>query len=145
LKFLLDTNAISETLKSRPNAGFVEWLLSVGSPEDMFDDKLHLSVLTIGEMRRGVVRLGADPRASVLRERIDGIIADYGDRLIAADLPVMERWASLAEEYRSAGLSVGVTDEILAATALVHDLTLVTRNVRHFEHSGCRVLSPWSE
>lgn len=111
----------------------------------MFDDKLHLSVLTIGEMRRGVVRLGADPRASVLRERIDCIIADYGDRLIAADLAVMERWATLAEAYRSAGLNVGITDEILAATALVHDLTLVTRNVRHFKHSGCRVLSPWSE
>lgn len=145
MKFLLDTNAISETLKSRPNVGFMEWFASVGSPDDALDDRLHVSVLTIGEMRRGALRLGPDARGSVLQNRIDGIIAEYGDRLLGLDLAVVERWATLAEGYRSAGVSVGITDELLSATALVHDFTLVTRNVRHFDHSGCKLLSPWSE
>ncbi|WP_288758522.1 type II toxin-antitoxin system VapC family toxin [uncultured Brevundimonas sp.] len=144
MRFLLDTNAISETLRSRPNAGFMEWFASVGSPEDDFDDRLNVSVLTVGEMRRGALRLGSDPRGALLQARIDGIVAEYGDRLVAVDLAVVERWAPLAEAYRSAGVNVGLTDELLASTALVHDLTIVTRNVRHFEHSGCRLLAPWS-
>ena len=145
MKFLLDTNAVSETLRSRPDRGFMDWFNSVGSPEDDFDDRLHLSVLTIGEMRRGALRLDPDPRATILQDRIAGIIAEYDDRLIPVDLAVVERWARLAEVYRTSGVTVGITDELLAATALVHDLTIVTRNVRHFEHSGCRLLSPWSE
>ncbi|MGK2911680.1 MAG: type II toxin-antitoxin system VapC family toxin [Sphingobium sp.] len=145
MKFLLDTNAVSEILKSRPNSGFTDWFHSVGSPEDVMDDRLHVSVLTIGEMRRGALRLAADPRGVILQARIEGIIAEYGDRLIPVDLAVVERWALLAEVYRTAGVTVGITDELLAATALVQDFTLVTRNVRHFERSGCRVLSPWSE
>lgn len=145
MKFLLDTNAISETLRSRPNLGFMGWFETVGSPQDDFDDRLHVSVLTIGEMRRGALRLGSDARGALLQDRIDGIVAEYGDRLISVNLSVVERWAMLSETYRSTGLNVGITDELLAATALAHDLTLVTRNLRHFEHSGCRVLSPWSE
>lgn len=145
MKFLLDTNAVSETLRSRPNSGFLEWFASVGSPDDDFDDRLHVSVLTIGEMRRGALRLGSDPRARLLQDRIDGIVADYGDRLVPVDLAVVECWARLAETYRSRGVTVGITDELLAASALVHDFTLVTRNLRHFEHSGCRALSPWSD
>lgn len=145
MRFLRDTNAVSETLKSRPNPGFMEWFASVGSPQDDFDDRLHLSVLTIGEMRRGALRLGPDPRGTLLQDRIDGIVADYGDRLVPIDLTVVECWASLAEAYRSRGVSVGITDELLAASAIVHDFTLVTRNPRHFEHSGCRALSPWND
>lgn len=145
MRFLLDTNAVSETLKSRPNAGFIDWFASVGSPDDDLDDRLHVSVLTIGEMRRGALRLGPDPRGMQLQDRIDGIVAEYGDRLVPVDLAVVERWAGLAEAYRSIGVTVGITDELLAASALVHDFTLVTRNVRHFEHSGCRSLSPWSD
>lgn len=144
MKFLLDTNAVSETLKSRPNSGFMEWFASVGSPEDDFDDRLHVSVLTIGEMRRGALRLGPDPRGTLLQDRIDGIVTEYGDRLVSVDLAVVECWARLAEAYRASGVSVGITDELLAASALVHDFTLVTRNLRHFEQSGCRALSPWS-
>ena len=145
MKFLLDTNAISETLRSRPNSGFMEWFASVGAPEDDVDDRLHVSVLTIGEMRRGALRLGPDPRGEILQDRIKGIIAEYDDRLIPVELTVVERWAPLAKAYRTAGIAVGITDELLAATALVHDLVLVTRNIRHFEHSGCKLLSPWSE
>lgn len=123
----------------------MEWFASVGSPEDDFDDRLHVSVLTIGEMRRGALRLGPDPRGRLLQDRIDGIVAEHRDRLVPVDLAVVECWASLAEAYRSAGVSVGLTDELLAASALVHDFTLVTRNLRHFEHSGCRALSPRSD
>jgi predicted nucleic acid-binding protein len=144
LKFLLDTNALSEALKTRPDPGFLAWLDSVGSVDDEIDDRLHVSVLTIGEMRRGALKLDHGRRRDVLEAAIEGIVADYRDRLLAVDLDVAERWAVLADEYRKQGVSVGLTDELIAATALVHGQVLVTRNVRHFEQSGCRILSPWS-
>lgn len=144
MKFLLDTNALSEALKTRPDTGFMAWLESVGSPDDEFDDRLCVSVLTIGEMRRGTLKLEVGERRDVLAARVDGIIEDFSDRLIAVDLAVIERWAALAEDYRRRGITVGLVDELIAATALVHNLVLVTRNIRHFEHSGCKLLSPWS-
>ncbi|OYW36248.1 MAG: hypothetical protein B7Z42_12830 [Brevundimonas sp. 12-68-7] len=72
------------------------------------------------------------------------MIFRYDQRILPVDLAVTERWASLAEVNRAAGRASEMTDELIAATAHVHGLTVVTRNVRHFEHSGCRVLSPWS-
>ncbi|MBJ7512119.1 type II toxin-antitoxin system VapC family toxin [Brevundimonas sp.] len=144
MKFLLDTNAISETLKTRPDEGFLNWLDSVGSPEDLFDDRLHLSVLSIAEMRRGALKLDPVRKRALIEARIEGMITDFKDRILRVDLSVSENWAVLAEAYRRQGVTVGLIDELIAATALAYDLTLVTRNVRHFEHSGCRVLSPWS-
>ena len=72
------------------------------------------------------------------------LILRYEARILPVDLDVTERWASMAEANRAAGFASDMTDELIAATAHVHGLTIVTRNVRHFEHSGCRVLSPWS-
>lgn len=129
MKYLLDTNAISETLKSRPDEGFLDWLDTVVSPPEDLDDTLYVSVLSLAEMRRGALKLAPE---------------DYNDRLLAVDLAVGERWAVLAEHYKRNGITVGLIDELIAATAHVHGLTLVTRNLRHFEHSGCRLLSPWS-
>jgi predicted nucleic acid-binding protein len=73
------------------------------------------------------------------------LIIRFDERILPVDLDVTERWASLAEAQRAAGRASEMTDELIAATAHVHGLTVVTRNVRHFESSGCRVLSPWGE
>ncbi len=144
MKYLLDTNAISETLKSRPNEGFLDWLDTVVSLPEELDDTLYISILSLAEMRRGALKLAPGPRREVIERRLAEMVEDYSDRLLAVDLAVGEQWAILAERYRRSGITVGLIDELIAATALANDLTLVTRNLRHFEHSGCRLLSPWS-
>jgi predicted nucleic acid-binding protein len=145
LKFLLDTNAISEVIKSKPDDGFLAWFVGVISPPEELDDRLHISVLTIGELRRGVLKLDAGRRRHDLAKWVDDLTGEYGDRILSVDLAVVETGARLGDGYRKRGVHVGLSDELIAATALVHGLTLVTRNVRHFEHSGCKLLSPWSE
>jgi len=136
--FLLDTNAISEPKRARPDAGVTAWLA------DQLLSDLYLSVITVGELRRGVVRLEPGRRRDDLDFWLEDMILRYGARILPVDLDVTERWASLAERNRAAGQASEMTDELIAATAHVHGLTVVTRNIRHFEHSGCRVFSPWS-
>ena len=136
--FLLDTNAISEPKRARPDPGVMEWL------KDQLLSDLHISVITVGELRRGIVRLDPGRRRDDLDFWLADLILRYGERIVPVDLDVTERWASLAEINRAAGRASEMTDELIAATAHIHGLTVVTRNVRHFEHSGCRVLSPWS-
>jgi len=137
--FLLDTNVISEPKRARPDEGVIAWL------SDQLLSDLHISVITVGELRRGIVRLESGRRRDDLDFWLADLVLRYGERILPVDLDVTERWAALAEAARSAGRPSEMTDELIAATAHVHGLTIVTRNVRHFEHTGCRVLSPWGE
>lgn len=137
--YLLDTNAISEPKRARPDPAVTGWLA------DQLLSDLNLSVITVGELRRGIVRLEPGRRRDDLDFWLEDMIFRYDHRILPIDLAVTERWASLAEANRAAGRTSEMTDELIAATAHVHGLTVVTRNVRHFEHSGCRVFSPWSE
>lgn len=136
--FLLDTNAISEPKRARPDPSLIAWL------GDQLPTDLHLSVISVGELRRGIVRLEPGRRRDDLDYWLAQLILRFDDRILPIDLDVTERWATLAEAQRAAGRSADLTDELIAATAHVHGLTIVTRNLRHFEHTGCRVLSPWS-
>jgi predicted nucleic acid-binding protein len=136
--YLLDTNAISEPKRARPNAGVVAWL------NDQLLTDLHLSVITIGELRRGIIRLEPGRRRDDLDYWLAQVVLRFGDRILPIDLEVTDRWAALAEAQRAAGRTADMSDELIAATAHVHGLSVVTRNVRQFEHSGCRVVSPWS-
>lgn len=137
--FLLDTNAISEPKRAQPDRGLIGWL------GDQLPSDLHLSVLTAGELRRGIVRLEPGRRRDDLDHWLGELVLRFSDRILPVDLEVTERWASLAEAARAAGRTSDMTDELIAATAHVHGLTVVTRNVRHFEPLGCRVLSPWRD
>lgn len=136
--YLLDTNAISEPKRARPNAGVVAWL------NNQLLTDLHLSVITIGELRRGIIRLEPGRRRDDLDYWLAQVVLRFGDRILPIDVEVTDRWAALAEAQRAAGRIADMSDELIAATAHVHGLSVVTRNVRHFEHSGCRVVSPWS-
>ena len=136
--YLLDTNAISEPKRARPNAGVVAWL------NNQLLTDLHLSVITIGELRRGIIRLEPGRRRDDLDYWLAQVVLRFGDRILPIDLEVTDRWAALAEAQRAAGRTADMSDELIAATAHVHGLSVVTRNVRHFEHSGCRFVSPWS-
>lgn len=136
--YLLDTNAITEPKRARPNAGVVAWL------NDQLLTDLHLSVITIGELRRGIIRLEPGRRRDDLDYWLAQVVLRFGDRILPIDIEVTDRWAALAEAQRAAGRTADMSDELIAATAHVHGLSVVTRNVRQSEHSGCRVVSPWS-
>jgi len=132
--YLLDTNVISETRKVRADEGVMAFLGAADSAG------LFLSVLTLGELRKGVAakRRTDAVAAERLALWVDGIAADFADRLLPVDGAVARRWGEL-----SAGRSLPVIDTLIAATALVRGLTVVTRDTQHLETTGVLHLNPW--
>lgn len=133
--YLLDTMVLSELRKSRRHPQLVAWLQSV-RPND-----LHLSVVTIGEVEKGIARQQRhDPTfARRLADWLDAILRNYAARILPIDVNVARRWGRLADTHRHAG-----ADLLIAATALEHGLTVVTRNLRHFEDTDVPLLDPFA-
>lgn len=138
MRLLLDTTALSELSKPRGDEAFASWFETVET------DLIYHSVLTIAEVRKGSLGLPHGPRRREIERFISDLLNEQGVRVLDVDLAVADAWASVAFGHRAARLTVNAVDELIAATAIVHDLTVVTRNVKHFERSSCRLLSPWS-
>lgn len=135
--YLLDTNVVSEARKGRrANLGVRRWF------DDVDDAALFISVLVAGEIRKGVEQVRArDPvKARALERWLVGLERMYGDRLLPVTPAIADRWGRLA-----ALRPVSTIDSLLAATALVHDLTLVTRNLADVEHTGVVTLNPFTD
>jgi predicted nucleic acid-binding protein len=135
VKYLLDTNVVSEARKPRANSGVLSWL--AGTPAE----ELFLSVLVLGEIRQGIVRLaGRDPKqAEVLARWMDRLRTEYADRLVPVTVEIAEEWGR-----RNATTPLPVVDGLLGATAVVMGMTLVSRNSADLERTGARVLNPFS-
>jgi len=137
LTFLLDTNVLSETRKARRDEGVTKWIS--GTPEH----RLCLSAITVGEIARGITRLrarGDDHQADVLDSWLEDIIDAFDGRIAPVPVEVAKEWGA-----QSARQPIPVPDALIAATAKVHGWTLVTRNVKDFEHTGVRVVNPFTE
>ncbi len=136
MSYLLDTNVVSELVRRKPSTRVVRWVGGVP------DGALHLSVLSLGEIRRGVERLADGRRKERLRLWLEqDLPLWFGDRLLPVNAPVAERWGRLTA---AAPRSLPAVDSLLAATALQHGLRLVTRNVGDFGFPGLEVVNPWS-
>lgn len=136
MSYLIDTNVISELARAKPDRRVVEWF------ESMPGSALFLSVLTLGELRKGVERLPDAPRRERLRLWLEvDLSAWFGDQLLPVDAAVADRWGRLLAE---AARPLPAVDSLLAATALHHDLRLVTRNERDFVYPGLDVINPWN-
>ncbi len=136
MSYLIDTNVISELARARPEARVVEWFESTPG------SALFLSVLTLGELRKGVERLPDASRRERLRLWLEvDLPAWFGDQLLPVDAAVADRWGRLLAE---AARPLPAVDSLLAATALHHDLRLVTRNERDFVYPGLDVVNPWN-
>jgi predicted nucleic acid-binding protein len=136
--FLLDTNIPSETLRPLPNANVADWL------ESQTQESQFLSVVTMGELRRGTTLLSHGARRTQLEQFIEIAVPRwFGPRVLPVTQAIAERWGVLDGQRQATGRPLGVTDGLIAATALEHGLVLVTRNVKDFGGLGVAVFNPW--
>ena len=137
MSYLIDTNVISELRKrERANQLVIDWF-GRRQPQEIF-----LSVLTLGELRHGVERIRRrDPSTAFsLRRWLDRILDRFGDRILDVDRAVAERWGHIGIPD-----PLPEVDALIAATALVHDLVVVTRNVKHIAPAGVRCFNPFEQ
>ncbi len=135
MSYLIDTNVLSELRRRAPNAGVVDWFAHRPATA------LFLSVLTVGEIRKGIDMLAAGERKLKLLDWLEVELPSFfAGRIIAVDLSVADRWGRLLAE---ANRPLPAIDSLLAATALTHGLKLVTHNARDFVFPGLDVINPW--
>lgn len=140
MTFLLDTCVISEMVKARPNLAVVRWIDSVE------EGKLFLSVLSLGELEKGIAKLQDVSRKDVLREWLEQDLAErFAGRILPIDTSVAVAWGKMQGEAERNGNKLPAIDSLLAATAQTNGLTLATRNVVDFERCGSRVFNPWEQ
>ena len=136
MSMLLDTNVVSELRKRRSDPAVTTWYASTRAGD------LHLSVLVVGEMRSGIERLARHDKEQAARHEkwLVDLLDLFEDRIVPVSIEVAEVWGRL-----SVPDPVPAIDGLLAATALVHDWTLVTRNVRDVRRTGVRLLNPFAD
>jgi toxin FitB len=138
--FLLDTNVISELIKPKPEPKVTAWI------DDTDEELLFLSVLTLGEIRKGVVLLPRSARRTSLEAWLSKELPlRFSNRILGVDREVADRWGHLSGLTSARGVHLGVIDGLLAATAMQHDLTLVTRDTRDVAATGVTLFNPWTD
>jgi predicted nucleic acid-binding protein len=137
--FLLDTNCISEMVRPKPERRVVEWM------EAADETMLYLSVLTVGEIRKGLAGLPQGKRRTRLEAWLElELQARFAGRIVPIDAAIADRWGLIASEAKRKGRGLPVIDGLLAATALHHNLTVVSRNASDFTNAHVPVLNPWA-
>lgn len=139
MRFLLDTNVVSEPASRFPDARVLEWLSAQDS------EAMYVSAVTLAEIEEGIARLPQSRRRTQLENWRDELIDAVGARLLAVDARVGMAWGVVRARLGRHNHTIAPLDGFIAATAEVHDMTVVTRNVRHFRAWGGRVLNPWQD
>jgi predicted nucleic acid-binding protein len=138
VNLLLDTNVLSEVQRPAPDPNVLGWLHAAD------EDRLFISVASIAELRRGIALMDDGRRRAALADWLaNDLPARFAERVLSIDHLVAERWGDLMAQSRRSGVALSVMDGFFAATALAHDLTLVTRNVRDFATFGVALFNPW--
>jgi len=138
-RFLLDTNISSELTKPLPDASVIAWVKA--QP----DTSLYMSVVSAGELRRGFCLLAQSRRRTTLEDWFhQDLLPLFEDRVLPVTQSITERWGRLSAERQRTGRPLSMPDGLIAATALEHDLILVTRNVKDFAGLDVPILNPWA-
>jgi predicted nucleic acid-binding protein len=136
--YLVDTNIPSELTREKPDARVAAFLRNAGK------DAVFLSVMTIGEICKGIAGLPAGQRRTALQDWLDIEVRSwFAGRILPVTESIAERWGHLAATAKQQGLTLAVVDGVIAATAFHHDLTLVTRNVKDFAGLDIDISNPW--
>jgi toxin FitB len=140
VRFLLDTNVISEFRKLDPNPGVYTWL-------DQTDERqMAISVISLGEIQNGIARLASGKRKAALQDWLaSDLIQRFNGRILPVTLEDMLLWGVMTGEALTSGEALPTTDAVLAAVARNRGLTIVTRNERDFRRMGVGLLNPWIE
>lgn len=139
MKLLIDTNVLCEAMARRPRPEVVAWLDAQPA------EAVFLSVLSIGEVDFGIASLADGAKRSGLLAWRNGVVARVGERLLPVDSEVAAAWGGVRARARAAKRTMPQIDALLAATAQVHGLTVVTRNWRDFQGWGGPIHNPWGE
>lgn len=138
MSFLLDTNVVSEWTKPRPNAGVLTWLTEAD------EDQVLLSVVTLAELRHGIELLTGRRRARLDEWLRHDLLLRFESRIIPVESAIADEWGRIVARRDTQGRPMNAMDALLAATAEVHSLTLVTRNAADFASSVKSVINPWT-
>jgi predicted nucleic acid-binding protein len=138
VKYLLDTNVISELIAKQPNQQVVRWIDALDT------NSVYLSVITIGELRKGIEKLADSPRKDTLSAWLtDDLLVRFEGRVLPVDVDVMLIWGELTGRLERVGRRLPAIDSLIAALAIHHSCSLVTRNEDDFKDTGVTVLNPW--
>lgn len=145
MSYLLDTCILSKLRKinKHPDLKLENWIKSRG------EDTFFISVLTIGEFQSGISKLNLKKKEEGQKRLVledwfrEELIPRFHSRILAIDVEVVLTWGKLYGEKKQKGLSIPVTDGLIAATAIVHNLTVVTENISDFIETGARIFNPW--
>lgn len=138
MSWLLDTCVICEPTRARPAARVMRWL------DEQPEESLYLSVLTLGEIRRGAARLPLGHKRRALERWLERALTErFAGRILAVDAEAADRWGRLLAQAETKGRPLPTLDSLLAATALAHGLTVATRNTADFSATGVELFNPW--
>ncbi|MBN1863465.1 MAG: type II toxin-antitoxin system VapC family toxin [Victivallales bacterium] len=138
MKFLVDTCVVSEWKRKRPDAAVLEWLRQLEM------ESIYFSVLTIGELMSGILRLPEGRRKEELKEWIAELRHVYAMRVIPLEFREVDAWAAISAEAGKKGLTLSAVDGMLAGTAAANGLAIATRNVDDFLTTGIPIFDPWT-
>ncbi len=138
MNYLLDTCVVSEVVKKKPDSTVIQWLKAQN------EECCFLSVLTLGELQKGISRLPDGQKKRTLQTWVDTDLRQrFSDRILSVDTDVAEHWGELSAQAEKVGRVVPAIDGLIAATAVAHGLTVVTRNTKDIEPIAVSLLNPW--
>lgn len=137
MRYLLDTCVISEMLREVPHPEVVRWI------QLHSEDHLFLSALVLGELTRGVALLSHGKKRTALEAWIQSVELRFDGRILPISEKECGKWGSLSADLQKQGIQVPLADGLIAATALIHKMTVVTRNTKDMQAMGVRLENPW--
>ncbi|PDW02746.1 type II toxin-antitoxin system VapC family toxin [Candidatus Viridilinea mediisalina] len=138
MKYLLDTNVLSELVSKAPNQAVIEWL------DALEPHAVYLSVISIGEIRKGIEKLPASKRREQVMAWLEhDLLFRFQGNIVELTLEVMLTWGALVGRLEANGTPLPAIDSLIAALALHGDFVLVTRNDEDFKHTGVTIVNPW--
>jgi len=140
MKYLLDTCVVSELVAKQPNPRVLEWIDSIDP------DGVYLSVITIGELTKGIEKLPNSKRKQELSDWMENeLLVRFQDKIVALDVDILVHWGNMFARLEAKGRTLPAMDSLIAASALEKGFVLVTRNEADFDGTGVEIVNPWKE